>query len=174
MFGLVPSWADLKLARSTYNARTETIAIKPSFRTAWRRRQFCVIPVENFFEPTYESGKAVRWQIQHADGIPLAVAGLWEWRPNGGPDDHPLVSFTMLTINADEHPLMKRFHKPEDEKRMIVLLEPEQIDEWLQAPLEAAPTYLRPYAEKLLAEPAPKAARMSKIEKESEPDGELF
>lgn len=175
MFGLVPAWADLKLARSTYNARIETVATKPSFRAAWKRRQFCVIPLENFFEPNYESGKAVRWRIQHADGIPLAVAGLWEWRPNGGPDDRPLISFTMLTINADEHPLMKRFHKPEDEKRMIVLLEPEQIDEWLQAPHETAPTYLKPYdAEKLVAEPAPKATRMSKIEKEPEPDGELF
>lgn len=175
MFGLVPAWANLKLARSTYNARSETVATKPTFRTAWKRRQFCVIPLENFFEPNYESGKAVRWRIQHADGIPLAVAGLWEWRPNGGPDDRPLISFTMLTINADEHPLMRRFHKPEDEKRMIVLLEPEQIDQWLQAPHEAAPTYLKPYdAEKLVAEPAPKATRMSNIEKEPEPDGELF
>lgn len=170
MFGLVPAWADVKLARSTYNARSETVATKPSFRSAWKRQQLCVIPLENFFEPNYESGKPVRWRIEHADGVPLAVAGLWDWRPNGGPDDRPLVSFTMLTINADEHPLMKRFHKPEDEKRMIVLLEPEQIDEWLQAPLDAAPSFLQLYdAEKLVAEAAPKLARMKKIDVESEP-----
>jgi putative SOS response-associated peptidase YedK len=171
MFGLVPAWANLKLARSTYNARTETVDTKPSFRTAWKRRQFCAIPLENFFEPNYESGKPVRWRIQHADGIPLAVAGLWEWRPNGGPEDRPLISFTMLTINADEHPLMKRFHKPDDEKRMIVLLEPNQIDEWLQAPIESASTFFQPYdADKLMAEAAPKQASMKKIDVEPEPE----
>ena len=42
--------------------------------------------------------------------------------PNGGKDDQPLASFTMLTINADAHPLMRRFHRPDDEKRMLVLL----------------------------------------------------
>jgi putative SOS response-associated peptidase YedK len=45
MFGMVPHWADLKLARQTYNSRSETTAAKPSFRNAWRQRQFCVIPV---------------------------------------------------------------------------------------------------------------------------------
>jgi len=173
MFGLVPPWADVKLARSTYNARTETVATKPSFRSAWKRRQFCVIPMENFYEPSYETGAPVRWRIEHADGIPMSVAGIWEWRPNGGPNDRPLVSFTMLTINADEHPLMKRFHKPEDEKRMIVLLEPDQVDEWLQSPIEMAPTFFQSYdAEKLVAEPAPKAARMKKIDVEPEPESD--
>lgn len=174
MFGLVPAWANVKLARSTYNARTETVATKPSFRTAWKRRQFCAIPLENFFEPNYESGKPVRWRIEHADGIPLAVAGLWEWRPNGGPEDRPLISFTMLTINADEHSLMKRFHKPEDEKRMIVLLEPNQIDEWLQVSIKEAPDFYKPYdAEKLVAEAAPKAVRMKKIDVEPEPETDV-
>src|SRR5689334_16882220 len=45
MFGMVPHWADTKLARQTYNARTETVASKPSFRNAWKHRQFCIIPV---------------------------------------------------------------------------------------------------------------------------------
>lgn len=48
MFGLVPSWADVKLARSTYNARTETVSTKPSFRTACKRRQFCVNSTRKF------------------------------------------------------------------------------------------------------------------------------
>lgn len=52
MFGMVPHWADTKLARQTYNARTETVATKPSFRNAWKRRQFCVIPAEAFYEPS--------------------------------------------------------------------------------------------------------------------------
>ena len=173
MFGLVPAWANVKLARSTYNARIETVSTKPSFRAAWKRRQFCAVPFENFFESNYESGKLVRWRIEHVDGIPLAVAGLWEWRQNGGLDDKPLVSFTMLTINADSHPLMKRFHKPEDEKRMIVLLEPNQIDEWLKSAIEAAHSFCQPYdADKMISEAAPKPARMKKIDVESEPESE--
>lgn len=74
---------------------------------------------------------------------------------------------------------MKRFHKPEDEKRMIVLLEPEQVDDWLQAPLESAPSFFLPYdADKLYAKAAPKAAWMRKIDVEPEPESsdesELF
>jgi endonuclease YncB( thermonuclease family) len=51
MFGMVPYWADTKLARQTYNARTETVATKPSFRNAFKRAQFCIVPANSFFEP---------------------------------------------------------------------------------------------------------------------------
>jgi hypothetical protein len=71
MFGMVPHWADLKLARQTYNARTETVAAKPSFRHAFKQGQFCVIPVASVYEPNYETGKAIRWEIADADGAPL-------------------------------------------------------------------------------------------------------
>ena len=158
-FGMVPPWADLKLAKSTYNARSETVATKPSFRHAWKRRQFCVIPTEAFFEPNYESGKAQRWRIADAEGRPLGIAGIWEWRPNGGPDDRPLESFSMLTINADRHPLMHRFHKPGTEKRMVVILDPENYLDWLQATAQEAEQFLQPYpAKRLAAEPAPRTA----------------
>lgn len=60
MFGLVPQWADHKLACQTYNARTETMVSKPSFRSAWKRKQFCIIPAANFFDSNYETGKPVR------------------------------------------------------------------------------------------------------------------
>ncbi len=154
-FGMVPHWADMKLARSTYNARTETVASKPSFRHAYRNRQFCVIPVAAIFEPNYESGKAVRWKIASADGRPLGLAGIWEYRA-AGPDGAPLMSFSMLTINADGHPLMQRFHKPEDEKRMVVVLEPDDYASWLQAPLEQAGEFFQPYpASRLIATEAP-------------------
>ena len=80
MFGMVPHWADLKLARQTYNSRSETTAAKPSFRNAWRQRQFCVIPAASIYEPNYETGRAVRWQIGYRDGVPLGIAGIWERR----------------------------------------------------------------------------------------------
>jgi putative SOS response-associated peptidase YedK len=153
MFGMVPHWAETKLARSTYNSRSETTATKPSFRNAWKRRQFCIVPVEEFYEPSYETGKAVKWGIRHVHGELLGIAAIWEVKPpeNNGA---PLVSFSMLTINADDHPLMKRFHKPEDEKRSIVILRPEQYDAWINATLEEAPTFLQPYpAKELHAEP---------------------
>ena len=54
-------------------------------------------------------------------------------------------SFTMLTIYADQHPLMNLFHKPTDEKRMVVVLEPEQFDDWLQAPASRSMEFLRPF-----------------------------
>lgn len=156
-FGLVPSWADLKLAKHTYNARTETVSEKPSFRTAFRKRQFCIVPADAIFEPNYETGKAVRWKITGAEDRPLGIAGIWDWRPNGGPDDQPLVSFSMLTINADDHPLMQRFHKPGDEKRMVVILTPEDYASWLHAGPDTARSFFTPYpAERLQATPAPR------------------
>ncbi len=151
VFGMVPHWAEMKLSRQTYNARTETVATKPSFRNAWKRNQFCIVPAENFYEPSYESGKPVRWRIEHAEQRPLSIAGIWEWKANG-PDDLPVLSFSMLTINADEHPLMRRFHKPGDEKRMLVLLEPEQYQGWLEGALVNDPAVYQPYpSERLVA-----------------------
>ena len=158
-FGMVPHWAELTLARHTYNARSETVASKPSFRHAFAKRQWCIIPVESFFEPSYESGRAVRWKIERDDGALLGIAGLWEWRPTGGPDDLPLLSFTMLTINADNHPLMQRFHRPEDEKRMPVLLDPPQYSAWLQSTNEQFPSFLCAYpAQQLTSEAAPRVS----------------
>ena len=158
LFGLVPPWADSGLARRTYNARTETVATKPSFRDAYRHGRFCVAPAQVVYEPNYESGTAMRFAIANADGAPLAIAGIWEHR--SGPDGAPLLSFSMLTINADEHPLMRRFHKPGDEKRMVVLLPPERIDAWLDSGWQDAPAFFVPYpADALCAQPAPKATR---------------
>lgn len=159
MFGMVPHWADAKLARQTYNARTETVASKPSFRNAWKRRQFCVIPLSSFYEPSYASGKVERFEIADADGAPLGIAGIWEYKADGG-NGLPLLSFSMLTINADDHPLMRRFHKPDDEKRMLVILEPDRYDAWLHAPIDQAPHFFARYpAERLVARAAPRPGR---------------
>lgn len=130
-FGLVPHWAEPKLARMTYNARSETVATKPSFRSAWRNAQLAVIPVQFFFEPNYETGKAVRHAIQRKDGEPFWLAGLWERRMD---DPGPTrMSFTLLTVPGDGHPIMGRMHGPEDEKRSVVVLDDEDRDKWLNA-----------------------------------------
>jgi putative SOS response-associated peptidase YedK len=156
MFGMVPHWADEKLARQTYNARAETVATKPSFRHAFKHGQFCVIPAASFYEPNYESGKAERWEITAANGEPLGIAGIWDYK---AADDKglPLLSFSMLTINADGHPLMQRFHKPVDEKRMLVILRPDQYDDWLHCPVDEVSVFLERYpADALTAHPAPR------------------
>ena len=167
-FGIVTSWADPKKAfRNTYNARTETVSTKPSYRNAWKKRQFCIIPTELFFEPCYETGVSVRWKIEHKTGRPLGIAGIYEWRPDGGPDNGPLTSFSMLTVNATDHELMKRFHRPEDEKRMVVILEPQQYQDWLFASLEDIDKFLIQYpADSLIAAPAPLPPRSKIKEKQ--------
>jgi putative SOS response-associated peptidase YedK len=132
-FGLIPGWAkDDKISRHTYNARSETAAEKPSYRTAWQQRQFGLVLLDNFYEPSYESGKAVRWKIELASGGPFGIACLWDrWTdPASG---ERVVSFSMLTVNADDHPVMKQFHKHGDEKRTPVIIAPELQDAWLSA-----------------------------------------
>tara|TARA_R110001583_G_scaffold191912_1_gene357789 strand:- start:8905 stop:9567 length:663 start_codon:yes stop_codon:yes gene_type:complete len=134
-FGLVPSWAKgAKVVLSTYNARSETVSDKPSFRDAWRRGQLCIVPASEIYEPCYESGKAVRWCIARADGKPMGIAGIWSRREEA--DGLPTWSMSMLTINADGDPVMQRFHEPEDEKRSVVILPDERWGDWLRAKSE--------------------------------------
>lgn len=161
-FGLIPHWAkDTKIGRQTYNSRTETSATKPAFRDAWKRGHRAIIPAEWIYEPDYETGKPVRWKIQHVDGEPMGIAGLWsQWR---GPDGQQLESFTMLTVNADQHHLMRRFHKPDDEKRMVVVLDPADYDRWLDCTQGEMMAMMTMYpAELLTAEPAPAPPRAKK------------
>ena len=159
VFGLIPPWSrDGKNFRQCYNARAETVAEKPSFRNAWKSRQWCVVPADAFYEPSYESGKAVRWRIESAGGDPLAIAGIREqWRaPNG----QTVASFSMLTINADAHSVMNRFHAPGDEKRSVVLLEPEHVDDWLAASQDEARALLTAFApERVRTVSAPRPPR---------------
>ncbi len=138
VFGLIPSWAkDRSIGRHTYNARTETVAEKPSYRSAWHQRQFCLVPVERFFEPCWETGKAVPWSIHRQDGEPFTVAGIWD-RWNDRATGEIVVSFSMLTINADGHPIMGRFHRPGDERRSLVVIPHSRWAAWLSATSESA------------------------------------
>lgn len=138
-FGLVPAWAadKPKFGLKTYNARSETIAEKPSYRNAWKKGQFGLAIMQGFYEPNYESGKAVRWRIKRADSSPLAVASIWERFINRNTGEIHF-SFSMVTINATHHPVMKHFHRSEDEKRSIVVLQDNQYLPWLKADHEEA------------------------------------
>lgn len=144
MFGLLPFWAkDTKLGRRTYNARSETAAQKPSFRSAWKKAQHCIIPAEAIYEPDWRSGKAVATRITRCDGGLMAIAGLWDRWVNES--DEEVLSFTMLTVNADDHDLMRNFHKPKDEKRMVVILPNGLINDWLHANDDESMEFMRQY-----------------------------
>lgn len=155
-FGLVPSWAkDRKIGRSTYNCRSETASSKPSFRAAWKAKRFALVPMEGFYEPNYQTGKAVRWQIYRHDGEPFTVAALWETWHNPATNS-VLHSFSMLTMNADQHPLMAQFHAPEDEKRSLVVIAPEHRLTWLNASHTDAIALLHPLpSQEFTSAPAP-------------------
>jgi len=156
-FGLVPQWAkDRAYGRSTYNARTETVQEKPSFKDAWTRGQRCIIPADSIYEPCYETGKAVRWRIEQADEAPVGIAGIYVdhsklKRDNGT----PLLSFSMLTVNADGHPVFQCMHAPQDEKRMVVILDPNDYDDWLTLAPEEATSLFKQWTGPLNAYPKP-------------------
>lgn len=133
---------------STFNARSESMATAPTFSGAWAKGQRCIVPAEAIYEPDWRSGRHVPTRLQRADGQPMGIAGLWDcW---AAPTGEVTMSFTMLTINADAHPLMKHLHKPQDEKRMVVVLSEAYYDEWLNPSTTAtAANYqrlLQPYA----------------------------
>lgn len=143
-FGLIPGWSkDTKIARHTYNARSETVAEKPSFRSAWKYAQHCIIPAAAIYEPDWRSGKAIPTRIERGDGEPMGIAGLWErWKNPAGEIIH---SYTMLTVNADDHEFMRNYHRPEDEKRMVVILPKGLYRDWLDATPSESMEFMRRY-----------------------------
>jgi putative SOS response-associated peptidase YedK len=162
-WGLIPWFAkERKLKFPTANARSEELAQKASYKHPWARGQRCIIPAAAFFEPCWETGRHVPWRFSRADGTPWGLAGLWNaWTdPQTG---EVLESYTMLTLNADVHPLMRRMHRPDpkrppdmQDKRSVVPIEPADIDTWLAAPLPQAAQLVRLAAADLFrAEPAP-------------------
>jgi putative SOS response-associated peptidase YedK len=104
--------------------------------------------------------------------VPLGIAGIYRrWKDPAGTQQ--LFTFTMLTVNADKHQLMKRMHKPGEDKRMVAILDPKDYLGWLTCPLDQAKAYLKPWDGVLLAESAP-LARAPKAAPEPPPQDELF
>ena len=101
-WGLIPSWAkDPKIGNRMINARSETLAEKPSFRTAYKRRR-CLILTDGFYEWKAEPGSKTKTPhyIRLKSEKPFAFAGLWEaWSPNI--DDDPLLSCTIITTSPN-------------------------------------------------------------------------
>jgi len=100
----------------------------------------------------------VTWRIQTQEPSPLGIAGIWDkWTdPATG---ELVVSFSMLTVSADEHEVMRQFHKPGDGKRTPVIILQENFGQWLGADLPTAAQMVSWASMSVLqAEPQPKTA----------------
>ena len=125
-WGLVPSWSkDLSGASRLVNARAETVARKPSFRAAFKKRR-CLILSDGFYEWKGEKGKKQPYFLYLSDEKPFAFAGLWEsWKARDAGDDQPAYhSCTIITRDASDS--VRTIHH-----RMPVILKPEAYDRWL-------------------------------------------
>lgn len=148
-WGLVPSWskgtADEILSKSPLiNARGESVAQKPSFRSAFARRR-CLLPADGFYEwRAMGKGPKQPYHIHRADGRPIAFAGIWDsW---SAPDGSDLESVAIVTTNANE--ALKIIHP-----RMPVILDEDDFEAWLDTEAtepDAATTFLKPAPDDLL------------------------
>ncbi|MGJ7512591.1 SOS response-associated peptidase family protein [Variovorax sp. GT1P44] len=144
-----------KLKFPTNNARSEELADKASFKHPWARGQRCIIPASSFDEPNWETRKNVWWQFRRADENPWGLAGLWNtWVDKATGEVRE--SYTMLTLNADNHPLMNRMHRPVldpktktplpatlQDKRSVIPIERGDVDQWLCGTIDEAKQLLR-------------------------------
>lgn len=127
-WGLVPSWAkDPAIGNRMINARAETIAEKPSFRSAYRSRR-CLVLADGFYEWHTEGGVKIPYYISLASGEPFAFAGLWEnWHSRETGES--LQTTTIVTTEANDF-LSKLHH------RMPVVLEPPAAQRWLDGDMQ--------------------------------------
>jgi len=147
-------------ARSTNNARIEAIngaERKTNAAAVWQAGRRCLIPAAWYQEPNWQTGKNIWWHLKRADGLPWLIAGLWsdDWaEPETG---EVVPSYTMITVNCDDHPLLNRLHKPErdpetneilpadrQDKRSLVHIDPADWDTWLRGPADEARELLVP------------------------------
>lgn len=149
-WALIPWFAkERKLKFPTCNARSEELSEKASYKHPWARGQRCIIPAEVFFEPCWETGKHVPWRFTQPSGEPWGLAGLWNtWTDKE--TGEVVESYSMLTINADAHPLMNRMHRPDpkrppnmQDKRSVIPIALQDVDTWLAAPVPEAAGLMR-------------------------------
>jgi putative SOS response-associated peptidase YedK len=161
-WGLIPSWAkDAAIGNRMINARAESLAEKPSFRAAYKRRR-CLILADGFYEWRQELGGKVKtpMYIRLKSSQPFAFAGLWEtWQP---PDAEPVLSCTIITTAPNA--LMEKIHN-----RMPVILKAEAHAQWLD-PAEQTPDkldkLLKPYpASQMVAYPVSRLVNDPKNDK---------
>jgi len=120
-WGLIPHWAkDIKIGYKMINAKAETLAEKPAYRTAYKKRR-CLIPATGFYEWVSQGGRKQPFYIHREDEGVVAFAGLWEhWEH----EDQSIYSTTIITTEADV-----RLWDIHD--RMPVILPQTNFENWL-------------------------------------------
>ena len=122
-WGLVPFWAkDPSIGNRMINARSETVADKPAFRTSFRKRR-CLVLADGFYEWKKQTGPKQPFFFHRADGLPFAMAGLWD-RWTKGETDESLETFTILTTSPNSE--VAHVHQ-----RMPVILDTQELAIWL-------------------------------------------
>ncbi len=120
-WGLLPAWAKDPKVHRPINARTDTVAEKPTFRSAFRQRR-CLVPADAFFEWQTQGSKKQPFCFRMADHGLFAFGGLWErWE---GPEGQVIETFNLLTTEPNE--LVATVHD-----RMPVIIRPADYDRWL-------------------------------------------
>lgn len=143
-WGLVPSWSkDAKPSAALINARGETVAEKPAFRSAFRKRR-CLVLADGYYEWRSVGKKKQPYFIRRADDAPFGFAGLWESRL--GEDGTTLESCTIITTESNE--ATRPVHD-----RMPVILDVGEWDSWLAPAADPAglQSFLRPYPSEVMA-----------------------
>lgn len=131
-WGLVPAWSrDATGAARLINARSETVAEKPSFKAAYARRR-CVVPMDGWYE--WQGAGKQPWYLSRVDGM-ASVAGIFEWwrQPNADPNDPLSVLHTMAVLTTSPSDDIAHVHD-----RMPVLIEGDALDAWLDPETPAA------------------------------------
>ncbi|MSQ51393.1 MAG: SOS response-associated peptidase [Betaproteobacteria bacterium] len=133
-WGLIPSWAkDMAMGAKMNNARAETVAEKPAFRAAFRRRR-CLIPVDGWYEWKEEGGRKQPYFLYLRERGLAGLAGLWEeWI---SPDGSPIESYAVVTTDANAE--AAKIHD-----RMPVIVAPAQQSLWLEGEPRQASSLLR-------------------------------
>lgn len=164
-WGLVPHWvksaSDAKLrAPKLVNAKSDLASTGTAFRDAWLNGQRCIVPMVAFYEDDLRSGKAVPTRVARVDGKPMGAAGLWaRWQGAEADSGEVIISYCLLTVNANNHALLHRYGQPGSEKSMPAILNEGAYDAWLTARPDKAKEFMRQYAaEKLTANPVEKKA----------------
>jgi len=166
-WGLVPFWAkDPAIGNRMINARAETVAEKPAFRAAYRRRR-CLVLADGFYEWHRDGSVKIPWYISLASEEPFAFAGLWEhWRSKE--TDESLESATLITTQANE--FLAPLHH-----RMPVILDADRAERWLAGDDELVTTAAQD-CPRLRAWPVDRRVNNARNEGDDliEPDGEVL
>ena len=142
-FGLSPQWSDTTSDQASYNTPYEAIHRSAVFSHAWNAGKRCIIPASAIFEPVLKSGQIKEACISRVDGTPLGIAGIW-WSISM-PDGKSVQCFTMLTVDAEDYPLMQSLLLPNDAKKMVVILDRDDYTNWLDGDVSEAAKFVRLY-----------------------------